>query len=43
MIRVVYFDPDLYPQRSLMHGEARIRAVVLLGCITLYRADIERE
>ncbi|WP_269765657.1 hypothetical protein [Burkholderia ubonensis] len=43
MIRVVYFDPGLYPQRSLMHGEKRIRAVVLFGCVTLYRASIERE
>ncbi|WP_269766373.1 hypothetical protein [Burkholderia ubonensis] len=42
MIRVVYFDPDLYPQRTLMHGEKRVLAVVLFGCITIYRAAIQR-
>ncbi|QYW02312.1 hypothetical protein CPT_Paku_018 [Burkholderia phage Paku] len=41
--RVVYFNPELYSGRELASAEKRIRAVVLFGCITLYRADIERE
>ncbi|WP_448168675.1 hypothetical protein [Burkholderia ambifaria] len=42
MIRVVYFDPDLYPQRTLMHGEKRVLLVTLLGFIPIYRASIEQ-